>query len=382
MSEQNLELTNEVLLELRRFRSNLFDHLQGLGSLDAPAPEDEHEIGVEIARRLEKHLQIDAPSSLESGVPITPAFDALVAMRLSVKKSIDGIDQTPESYLLFVKAQWLLKRIEAGSEYQSCRPGFYYKRAVNQISRAVTARMRQPGELIRYPDDILMALPDTLYRIWPSKSPPEPVATYRPHPLMVRANEEQLLRLDLALGGRSEADVVTILKSSNERYRIVLEQTLPSMSTIRELVAQIILTNEDKLVPCFGIPTLATSTLELAISSRGEETFYQFESTKDRNEFQAALMGYDVIHDQAHIICQFDQSVRFLNCDNAHIQLWQDSIGPPQPPAASSDESSSTGSQSRRDSLLTSLTRRTTITETTTGWLRGNLHRAGSSHVD
>ena len=368
MSEQNLELTNEVLIELRRFRSNLFDHLLGLGTLDVATPEDEHVVSVQISRRLEKHLHIDAPSDLDSGVPVTPAFDALFCTMLSFNKNIDGKDQTPESYLLFLKARWLLDCIKASSEYQSCRPGFYYKRAVNQISRAILARMRRPGELIRYSEDVLMALPDTLYRIWPSESPPQPVVIHRPHPLMVRTNEDQLLRLELAQGERSEADVVTIFRSSKERFRIVLEQTLPSMSNARELIAQIVLTNEDKLIPRFGVPSLATSALELAIFSRGEDTFYHFESAEDMNKFQAALMGYDVSHNQADIICQFDQSVRFLDCEDAQIQLWQDPISLPQPPATSSDESSSTGSQSRHDSLLTSSTRRTTIIETETGW--------------
>ena len=380
LSEQNIQATNEVLVEVRRLRLMLLGHLSGQVPTDVLDLAEMHDVGTNVARRFEENLSVNAPSGIESGIPIAPGFDALLATKLSFEDSVVGTDQTPESYLLFLKTRWLLERIKSSDAYEKARPGFYYKRAVNQIDQATLAKMRQPRELIWYPESDLMAISDPLYwRIWPAPAPPPVVTLHRPHPLMERANEVEILNLNLASDESSEADAVTIFKSSEERFRIVLKQALPSSADAREILAQIVLAGEDKLIPRFALPTLITPGHELAIFSRGEETFYQFQSVEDLNRFQAALMGYEVSHNhnERDMFCQFSTGVKFLDCENAQIQIWQERVGrPPRPEGVGgarnasipASQSSSSGSNSRHDSLVPIFTRASSISATPAGW--------------
>ena len=186
------------------------------------------------------------------------------------------------------------------------------------------------------------------------------------------------MRLELASNGGDNVDVVTIFKSSDERFRIVLEQTIPSFSHARELVAQIVLTSEDRLIPRFALSQSTATSLELALFSRGEETFYHFKSADEMNAFQTALTGYEVSHEQEGINCEFSKAASFLDCNQSHIQLWQDPIGRlnevesakgslGSSSSGSISTSTSSDSRSRRLSLMPSRTRRSTITSSEGG---------------
>ena len=375
LSEYNAEASDDLLLELRRFRAILFEYLAGRGTLDAPSPEDEHMIGSEISQRLERLLRVNAPDGIEHGIPIAPGFDALLTSWLGFQQCANDLGQIPETYVVFLRTRWILEHIIVSHEYIEARPGFYYKRAINRIAYATLARMRKPGALKRYPESLLMSLPDLYFQIWPEPITQAPVILTNPHALMLQTDEKNVANMQLAQNGRNPADELTILKSSEERFRLVVQRTHPSQPHMREIVAQTVLTNEDKLIPGFALPTALDPIHQLSVLSRGGETLYQFGSVKDMHHFQTLLTGYEVSHDQDDIACQFSRGAMSLDTDKGRIQLWQDPIGilteiggNTETQTFLSDNShSSSGSDVRRDSVMAPLSRATTINVTKTG---------------
>jgi hypothetical protein len=368
VSEQNLQVSNEILDELIRFRSTLFGHLSGRHMSLSPEVESSHRVSDMISLKFQEHLSIDAPANIEFGIPLAPGFDALF---MTFQQSISSSDCTPESYLLFLKTRWLLKCLVSSEEYRAARPGLYYKRAINQISQAITVRMQQPGVLISYEESMLTELPDTQFRIWPLSDPAPIVQQSEPHPLMIRANEEEVLRTTLVSNELSGSDTVTIFKSSEERFRIVSETTLASRPDEKMLIPQPIHTGEDKLIPRYAMPMISEPDLEIAIFSRNEETLYKFGSAETLFRFQTALTGYDVSHDQRAIQCQFSDDASHLDC-KGRVQLWQEPIvlGNLHEARSSSHAPSSfsDSAQSRFDSLAATAVTSNTIRWATGGW--------------
>jgi hypothetical protein len=368
LSEQNFKETRKILQELIRFRSAFFGHLEGRRISLSPEAEDSHQISDMISLKFQEHLLVDAPFTMGRDMPIIQGFDALL---MSFQQSKSSSDCTPESYLSFLKTRWLLNCLSASEEYRAARPGLYYKRAVNQISTAVAIRMQQPGSLIPYEEAILIDLPDTHFRIWPPSDPVPTVQQSDPHPLMVRANEEEVMRMTLVSDGQRDSDAVTIFKSSEEHFRIVLQTRIASRPDEKILIPRPIFTCEDKLVPRYALPTIDEPDYEIAIFSRNEETLYRFGTAGALFRFQAALTGYDVSHDQQAIRFQFSTDVSFLD-SKGRVQLWQEPIvlGNPKEARSPSDRSLSSlpdGTQSRIDSLAATAGS-TTIRYTSGGW--------------
>lgn len=368
ISEQNLQVSNEILLELVRFRSSLFGHLSGRHTSLSPEAEASHRVTDMISLKFQEYLLIDAPPTIELGMPLAQGFDALFS---NFQQSISSSDCTPESYLLFLKTRWLLKCLVGSEEYRAARPGLYYKRAINQISQAITVRMQQPGVLISYEETMLTDLPDTHFRIWPISDPAPAVQQSEPHPLMIRANEEEVMRMTLVPDELSGSDTVTIFKSSDEHFRIVLETTIASRPDEKVLIPQPIYTRKDKLIPRYALPRIEEPDFEIAIFSRNEETLYKFATAEMLFRFQTALTGYDVSHDQQAILCQFSDDVSYLDC-KGRVQLWQEPIvlGSHHDVRSSSaaPSSFSDGTQSRFDSLAATAVTSNTIRWTTGGW--------------
>ncbi|KAI9872679.1 MAG: hypothetical protein M1823_008111, partial [Watsoniomyces obsoletus] len=63
------------------------------------------------------------------------------------------------------------------------------------------ARLRGSGTIVAYDDDILMALPESSFLIWVPAPPPPAIRPSQPHPLSVRANEQEIVRIQLASDG-------------------------------------------------------------------------------------------------------------------------------------------------------------------------------------
>lgn len=364
ITERNLFITEEIQLELNRLRTLLFGYIAGNSLPAITESEERHDVSNSIARRLEGHLQINMPAGEESRVTLPQWFDSLL---LHFEQSNENTsDQTPEKYLVFLKARWLLRRLKQSECFRRARPGAYYKRAINRIEQAITAKIRNPGDLIPYEDSILLDLSDSCFHIWPLPTPTDSVKYSQPHPLMVRANEERISHIELALQGQAEADSVTIFKSSDETFRIVLQTSLASNPGDRVVIPQTVHVREDRLIPRWAFTTLREPSLEIAIFSRGEETLYNFGSFKDLCTFQAALMGYEVSHNEANIVCSFSKDVDLKDLVPGHCQLWQEPVVLTE--LTHSEGSASGTSLSRHDSLTLSMAPKSTINQTPDGW--------------
>ena len=369
ISELNLQVSSEILQELVRFRSALFGHLSGHHVPLSREAETSHRVSDMISLKFQEHLFIDAPTSMGRGLPLEQGFDALFS---SFQHSISSVDCTPESYLSFLKTRWLLQCLCDSEEYHAARPGFYYKRAINQISQAVKVRMQQPGVLISYEESMLIELPETHFRVWPLSDPVPTTLQSDPHPLMIRANEEEVMRMTLDPDELRGSDTVTIFKSSEEHFRIIQETRVASRPEEKILIPQPIYTREDKLIPRYALPMIDEPDFEVAIFSRNEETLYRFGTSEMLFRFQSALMGYEVSHDQQAIRCQFSDDVSYLDC-KGRVQLWQEPIvlgglngarRPSNTPSSFSDGKT----QSRFDSLAATAVTSNTIRWTTGGW--------------
>lgn len=278
-------------------------------------------------------------------------------------------------------ARWLLARLKEGREYYLARPGFYYKRAINQIERAIMAKTRQPGGLISFDESVLLDLPESCFRIWPNTSTARTVEYSQPHPLMVRANEVKVAMIGLASSEQSISETVTVFKSSDENVRIVLQLTPSSAPEQKVVIPQHVSVKEDKLIPRYALPTLVDPCLEVAVFSRNEEMLYKFSTFENLCRFQTALMGYDVSHDQQSIRCQFNKDATSLGGPEGEptvgrIQLWQEPIVLPNGVASNGDQdrltptvpaTASDVAHSRHDSMTPSLAPTSTIVATADG---------------
>lgn len=373
VAERNVQVSNAILPELHR-------QLLLRGSIGAANSGNVHTVNSVIAQKFQGYLLANAPLGTEMGLPLRHGFDALLT---SLLESTKGSDQTPEKYLLFLKTRWLLDRVQESAEYQATYPCLYYKRAVNQIEQAILARVHQPGELIAYDFGVLLNLPDFLFRIWPSATVPPAVQHISSHQLMARANEEKLVCLKLASDNLADPDIVTVFKSSDKSFRIVVRTATDPTIGAKSLIPQTVYSAEDRLIPRYALPTIAEPSPEIAIFSRGEEALYRFNTFQDLYKLQTALTGHDVSHDQADIQCQFSDEVFFLDCVG-RIQLWQEPIIL-SPATEDSDlhqrrslrtqNSFVEGTHSRRDSVLpsASVAPTNTVSWTTGGWEAENI---------
>jgi hypothetical protein len=189
---------------------------------------------------------------------------------------------------------------------------------------------------------------------------------------MIRANEEEVMRMMLDTDELHGSDTVTIFKSSEEHFRIIQETRVASRPDEKILIPQPIYTREDKLIPRYALPMIDEPEFEVAIFSRNEETLYRFGTSEMLFRFQSALTGYEVSHDQQSIQCQFSDDVSYLDC-KGRVQLWQEPImlgssngarRPSNTPSSFSDGKT----QSRFDSLAATAVTSNTIRWTTGGW--------------
>lgn len=381
ISEQNLRVSEGIQLELKKFHASWLGYVSGHGVPPTSASEGLHAVSASIAQRFEDTITLDAPAELTNGVPLIEGFDALL-LHFERSSEAEGSDQTPEGYLLFLKARWLLDRIKAGKPYQNARPGLYYRRAINQVEQAILARISQPGQLVAYDESVLLQLPEACFHIWQSLSITPSVEYSQPSPLMIRGGEVKVAHIKLASGNMAEVDSVTILKSSDEHIRVVHEST-PASTQGRVVITQHnVLVQEDRLIPRYAFPTLTTPCLEIDIQCRNVEEYFKFTCLEDLHNFQRALMGYDIPHDQRDIICQFSDNLSNLDC-KGRVQLWQEPIGLASPAPGRDDQaspllgaSSLSSAGSRHDSIGSSIAATSTINATADGWQADPIKKA------
>ncbi|KEF54020.1 uncharacterized protein A1O9_09815, partial [Exophiala aquamarina CBS 119918] len=350
ISERNISLSKDIQIELRRFYTSW------------------------LGQKFERTLSVNAPSSMTTAdIPLKEGFDVML---VHFEQSFEGTDQTPEKYLILLKTRWMLSRIRSSRGFQTACPGYYYKRAISQVEQAVFLRVRGT-EIIAYDDETLAALPENAFMVW---EPPKQEDAPQLDPTIARANEQEIIRLQLASAGSQPPDNVTVFRQSLNSFRIVLETTTPDGRSV--ILPQTVYTHEDRLVPRYALPTMRRECLEIAIFSRNEETLYRFNSMDDLFAFQTALTGYDVSHNQTRITCQFSKgSASALDC-MGQIQLWQDPITVSMLPEVLSEgspvDSFSTHSpRSRNSSFVESIGPTTTISRVGNGWEADNIKCSG-----
>ncbi|KAF2207525.1 hypothetical protein CERZMDRAFT_102418 [Cercospora zeae-maydis SCOH1-5] len=358
ISEQNLQVSQDIRLELARFYASWLGYVSGQGAPQVPASQDEFAVSEVLARRFEESMQADGDADAHIDVPLTQGFDALLEHFEGSRE--EGSSQTPRGYLLFLKSRWLLERILDSQEYKNARPGYYYKRAVNQVQHAILMRMASSTRLIVYPDETLLELPDSDFCIWPVPVLSEDVQYRKPDPIMVRGGEEKLCSMELASSSPEDVESLTAIKSSEERLRIVHESGSQTARGRIVVTQHELIVTEDRLIPRYAFPTLIEPCLELAIFCRNAE-YFDFKTIEDVHSLQGALMGYQVSHDQSRIRCQFSDEQ--LACTGfGRVQLWQEPIVlPTTPPQVGSDSSQAHGSLSTRLSLTHSITAASTV---------------------
>lgn len=370
LSEQNLLATHEIRDLLNNFYNSWKGSSTGRPQVLDPSLEDRHVVSPaiqsQLLRRAENHPDkkvgnFDFPGQ----IPLAEGFDALLH---HFEKSLDVVerDQTPDHYLCLLKARWLLENIKLSHEYENARPGFYYKRAIARIEQAIRVRLRS-NAVIKFDDDVLLALPKSSFNVWYR---PEQISAVRHDPTMPRADETEIIRLDLASEDAGSQDKVTVLQRSSSHFRIVVESVADDH---REFIDKTYVATEDKLIPRYALPELTIECFEIAIFSRGEELLYRFNNMKDVFLFQSALVGYEISHHVRGIRCGFSET--YIN-GTGDIQIWQDPIdskpsqsSPTMPPLTLTNSNSTRGSRSNtRQSSIAASIGATTVSRVADGY--------------
>lgn len=360
-SEQNLSVSRDIQYELRQFHLSWAAHAAGHHPVEAATAQDSHFASPAIECRFDEYWLVNSPTPPGTTPSVVEIFDALLT---AFEQSREGPDQTPEQYLMLLKARWLLRKIQNTPAYDDACPGYYYKRAVNQIQTAITERARGTG-LVAYEESDLMSLPETAFHIW---TPMDQSTEADADTTAARANEEELVRLPLVSDNSRAKETVIVFRRSDSDFRVVREIVKGN----QQILKQDFLTAQDALVPRYALPSVERPLLEIATFSRGEENLYLFSSIKDLYAFQQALTGYEVSWDQGKIRCEFKQS--WLDCEG-RIQILQDPISFRS--ASPSSTAATSGSGQSFPGLARQPTRRSSIVNslapTTVNFVDGGL---------
>lgn len=270
LAERNIHLTEGVLFEILRFRQDLVGFPLGQTLTRDLVSDDLHIASDAIAARFRRSMVVEGLSTTMTGMPLARSFDALLT---HFQQSYDGGDQTPEKYLLFLKARWLLGLIKESQEYKDARPGWYFKRAVNQIDHAILTRSRRPQEMLAFDEPVLMSLPEPQFQVWLA---PAEIArdqgTRRPYEQWGRRpDEREVAQIELDCGeDQSTSNTVTVFKSTDADFRIVQVLRQPNE---RVIIPQQVNSSEHKLIPRYALPTLRIrpergKSIHLQISGR------------------------------------------------------------------------------------------------------------------
>lgn len=323
LTEQSIALQVRTQAMLQDNYALLAAYVQGrLPAFIPPHAAEPPSIPAELARRFEAMLSTNVPPAFAQAgydpreLPIEETFDALMLHFTGSADAAAG-SQTPEHYVQLLKAMWLVQQLQTSQDYQNARPGYYYRRAVNQIEQELLARMRDP-RLLAFDVEMLAALADEVYEIWPS---PEPIISIsQAH---ARPGEQEEDRLDLILQGDFTEQRVVILRKSEHRFRIVQENicTINGRHTEQQIPLSFDMT-QDHFVPWYSLPRTIQSAHEVAISNptTGDLESYRFRSSGDLYRFQEILLGQRMVFE--------DTSVNFELSDGTsgtgRIQIWQE----------------------------------------------------------
>jgi hypothetical protein len=323
LTEQSIALQVRTQAMLQANYALLAAYVQGrLPASIAPHAAEPPSIPAELARRFEAMLSTNVPPTFAQAgydpreLPIEETFDALMLHFTGSADAAAG-SQTPEHYVQLLKAMWLVQQLQTSQDYQNARPGYYYRRAVNQIEQELLARMRDP-RLLAFDVEMLAALADEVYEIWPSRESINSISQTHARP-----GEHEEERLDLILQGDFTEQRVVVFRRSEHHFRIVQEniRTVNGRHTEQQICLFFNMTH-DHFVPWYSLPRTSQSAHEVAISNQatGDLESYRFRSSGDLYRFQEILLGQRMVFE--------DNSVDFELSDGTsgtgRIQIWQE----------------------------------------------------------
>ena len=341
LTEQSIALQVRTQAMLQDNYALLAAYVQGrLPAFIAPRAAEPPSIPTQLARRFEAMLSTDAPLAFAHAgndpreLPLDEAFDALM-MHFTDSADAAAGSQTPEHHVQLLKALWLVQQMQKSQDYQNARPGYYYRRAVNQIEQEILARMRDP-RLLPFNVEMLTALADEVYEIWPARK--SIVSVSQAH---ARPGEDEEARLDLILQGDFTEQRVVVFRKSEHRFRIVQEniRTVNGRYTEQQIPLSFDMT-QDRFIPWYSLPRISQSAHEVAISNQatGDLESYRFRSSGDLYRFQEILLGQRMVFEETSVNFKLSNG----SIGTGRIQIWQ------EPPASrrsfdGQDSSSSLG---------------------------------------
>ena len=324
LAEQGIAHHERIEAILREFRSDWVAHIQGrLPATIATQPAEPPPIPTLLIQRFESMLSINAPLALvQAGydareIPIDEAFDALIVHTTGSADAATG-SQTPEHYVQLLKATWLVQRLQASQGYQNARPGYYYRRAINQIAQKLSARMRDP-RLLSFDVEMLGALPNETYEIWPS---PEPEFTISQ--VDARPGEHEEIRLDLVLQADFTQQRVVVFRRSDSRFRIVQENIRERNGRTEQQIPLSFDMNQDRFIPFYSLPEAHHPAYEIAISNQatGDLESYRFRSKGDLDRFQSILLGQRMVYEDTRVTFKMSDGTE----GTGRFQIWQEPV--------------------------------------------------------
>jgi hypothetical protein len=324
LAEQGIAHHERIEAILREFRSDWVAHIQGrLPATIATKPAEPPPIPTLLIQRFESMLSINAPLALvQAGydareIPIDEAFDALMVHTTGSADAATG-SQTPEHYVQLLKATWLVQRLQASQGYQNARPGYYYRRAINQIAQKLSARMRDP-RLLSFDVEMLGALPNETYEIWPS---PEPEFTISQ--VDARPGEHEEIRLDLVLQADFTQQRVVVFRRSDSRFRIVQENIRERNGRTEQQIPLSFDMNQDRFIPFYSLPEAHHLAYEIAISNQatGDLESYRFRSKGDLDRFQSILLGQRMVYEDTRVTFKMSDGTE----GTGRFQIWQEPV--------------------------------------------------------
>ncbi|KPI46056.1 uncharacterized protein AB675_299 [Cyphellophora attinorum] len=372
-TDEILTITQDSNDEIRRLRQ----FLVGESNLsNGHVVADVHYATEAISERFENSFRTINSSGYSDEMLLQLSFDAL---HTAFDLFMLARNRDPHKYLLLLKSRWLISRMRSSEVYMR---SVFYRHAINRIDQGIRMRIRY-GQVTAFGEAVMLALPPEWCEIWPASDPVESIAATvppEPNPLTPRANEEGVVRIELATDAGSPASFVTVYKHSDENFRIVKDAWTSTGQQV--LAPQQVYTREDTLIPRYALPTLPLTAPEISIFCRNEITDFLFANEADLWRFQGALTGHDVAHHENNVLCQFGPSMDSFVCQGK-AQLWQDPIVlesepdmPSSPIPTSPDGTSDHGasaSRSRRPSFAPSIARTNTITTTPEGWIADSI---------
>jgi hypothetical protein len=208
--------------------------------------------------------------------------------------------------------------LQASQGYQNARPGYYYRRAINQIAQKLSARMRDP-RVVTFDVEMLGALSNETYEIWPSPEPEFTISQADAKP-----GEHEEIRLDLVLQADFTQQRVVVFRRSDSRFRIVQENIRERNGRTEQQIPLSFDMNQDRFIPFYSLPEAHHLAYEIAISNQatGDLESYRFRSKGDLDRFQSILLGQRMVYEATRVAFKMSDGTE----GTGRFQIWQEPV--------------------------------------------------------